>query len=304
MSDTAAPAPAQPAGAPPPSPAAPAPEARARPAAPTQGRPASAFRLRKQPSMPVRMLAGAAFLALLLAVWTGLTWGEAEQRVISPVILDSPREIAASLHALWFDRALTRNLVSSLWRVIQGFGLAALVGVPLGVICGTWPKINAFIAPLSVFGRNVPISALVPLTLVWFGIDELQKIMFIFVACVMFVVFDATRAVASVDERYVQTALTLGASPVQIVTKVLVPLALPDIFGSLRLLFGLAFGYIILAEMVNSESGVGAMILTSQRIGPKAHIYLILVAITLVAYGIDRGLLAVQRWLFPYREES
>lgn len=304
MSDTA-PAPAQPAGAPP-TPAAPAPESAAKPkqAAPTQGRPASAFRLRKQPSMPVRMLAGLAFLLLLLAVWTGLTWGPAEQRVISPVILDSPAEIAASFHALWFDRALTRNLIASLWRVLQGFGLAALVGVPLGVVCGTWPKINAFIAPLSVFGRNVPISALVPLTLVWFGIDETQKIMFIFVACVMFVVFDATRAVASVDERYVQTALTLGASPLQIVTKVLVPLSLPDIFGSLRLLFGLAFGYIILAEMVNSESGVGAMILTSQRIGPKAHIYLILVAITLVAYGIDRSLLAAQRWLFPYREES
>ncbi|HEY3450167.1 MAG TPA: ABC transporter permease [Myxococcales bacterium] len=303
MSETAPQAPAQPAGAPP-SPAAPAPASRAQPAVPAHGRPASAFRLRKQPSMVGRLVLGTVFLLLLLAVWTGLTWGPAEARVLSPVILDSPAEIAASFHSLWFDRALTRNLISSLWRVLQGFGLAALVGVPLGVVCGTWPKVAAFIAPVSVFGRNVPISALVPLTLVWFGIDELQKIMFIFVACVMFVVFDATRAVASVDERYVQTALTLGAKPLQIVTKVLVPLALPDIFGSLRLLFGLAFGYIILAEMVNSDSGVGAMILASQRIGPKAHIYLVLVAITLVAYGIDRGLLALQRWLFPYREES
>ena len=258
--------------------------------------------LRQEPSIIGRLLLGGLFLALLLAVWTALTWGQAEMRVISPVILESPREIAASFHSLWFDRALTRNLIASLWRVAQGFGLAALVGVPLGVVCGTWPKVAAFIAPVSVFGRNVPISALVPLTMVWFGIDEAQKIMFIFVACVMFVVFDATRAVASVDERYVHTALTLGAKPWQIVLKVLLPLALPDIFGSLRLLFGLAFGYIILAEMVGT-GGVGAMILASQRIGPKAHIYLILVAITLVAFAIDRGLLVVQRWLFPYRED-
>jgi NitT/TauT family transport system permease protein len=251
-----------------------------------------------------RLVAGVVFLILFLAVWTALTRGQAESRVLSPAVIGSPEEIARSFPALWFDRALTRNLLASLWRVLQGFGLAALVGVPLGVICGTWPRVNAFIAPLSVFGRNVPISALVPLTLVWFGIDELQKVMFIFVSCVMFVVFDSARAIASVDERYVQTALTLGAKPAQIVLKVLLPLALPEIFGSLRLLFGLAFGYIILAEMVNMSDGVGALILVSQRRGPMEHVYLVLVAITLVAYGIDRGLLSLQRWLFPFREES
>src|SRR4029077_13986252 len=114
--------------------------------------------------------------------------------------------------------------------------------------------------------------------------------------------FDSARAVASVEERYLQTALTLGASPLQVLKKVLVPLALPEIFGSLRLLFGLAFGYIILAEMVNIESGLGALIIVSQRRGPMAHVYLILALITVVAYGIDRLLLMVQRWLFPYRE--
>lgn len=262
------------------------------------------WKLRKDISTPERFVAGALFLALLLGAWTALTWGAPEQRVVSPAVIGSPRELLGSFRALWFDRALMRNLLASLWRVMQGFGLAVLVGVPLGVVCGTWPRVNAFLAPLSVFGRNVPISALVPLTLVWFGIDELQKVMFIFVACVMFVVFDAGRAVASVDERYVQTALTLGAKPWQVVFKVLVPLALPDIFGSLRLLFGLAFGYIILAEMVNMSNGVGALILVSQRRGPMEHVYLVLVSITLVAYGIDRLLLAVQGWLFPYREEQ
>jgi ABC-type nitrate/sulfonate/bicarbonate transport system permease component len=253
--------------------------------------------------MAGRMIAGGLFLVLLFSAWTIFTWGAPETRILSPAVIGSPGELARSFRSLWFDRALTRNLIWSLWRVLQGFGLAALVGIPLGVLCGAWPRVNAFFAPLSVFGRNVPISALVPLTLVWFGIDELQKVMFIFVSCVMFVVFDSARAIAGVDERYVHTALTLGASPRQVLFKVLVPLALPDIFGSLRLLFGLAFGYIILAEMVNQTNGVGSLILVSQRLGPKEHVYLVLVAITLVAYGLDRLLLKIQSWLFPYRED-
>ena len=262
------------------------------------------WRLRAEPTVLGRLAAGAICLGTLGLVWALLTAGPVEERIISPAVIGSPGEILGSFKSLWFERALTRNLLASLWRVVRGFGLAALVGVPLGIACGAWPKFGALIAPISIFGRNVPISALVPLTLLWFGIEELQKVMFLFLACVMFVVFDSARAVASVDERYVNTALTLGAKPHQVLFKVLVPLSLPDIFGSLRLLFGLAFGYIILTEMVNMTSGVGALILISQRRGPMEHVYLTLVAITLVAYGIDRTLLAAQRWLFPYREEG
>ena len=192
-----------------------------------------------------RLALGVSSLAFILLVWTALTWGAAEQRFVSPAVIGNPAEIFGSFKTLWFERALTRNLAASIWRVVQGFGLAALVGVPLGILSGAFPKFGAFIAPVSVFGRNVPISALVPLTLLWFGIEELQKVMFIFVACLMFVVFDAARAIADVHERYVQTALTLGASSRQVLFKVLVPLALPDIFGSLRLLFGLAFLFLL-----------------------------------------------------------
>lgn len=260
--------------------------------------------LRAPISAADRYLAGALFLVVLVAAWTAATWGTAEERFISPAVLGSPMEVLTSFKSLWFERALTRNLVQSIWRVLQGFGLSIVIGIPVGVLCGTFPRFNAFLAPLSVFGRNVPISALVPLTLIWFGIDELQKVMFIFVATVMFVVFDVARAVASVDEKYVQTARTLGASNSQVLLKVLVPLALPEIFGSLRLLFGIAFGYIILAEMVNMTGGLGALILTSQRRGPMEHVYLVLVIITLVAYGIDRTLFALSKWLFPHREAA
>ena len=143
-------------------------------------------------------------------------------------------------------------------RVLIGFGLAIAVGVPLGVLAASWRVFEAGGAPFALFGRNVPIAALIPLTLMWFGIDETQKVMFIFIACVPFVYSDAVTAIAGVPDRYVETAQTLGASQLQIVAKVLVPLAMPEIYNSLRQLFGLAFGYIMLAEVVNSEYGLGS----------------------------------------------
>jgi NitT/TauT family transport system permease protein len=259
------------------------------------------FRVRDEPTIAGRALMGGLFLALLLAAWTLATRGEAERRMISPEVLGSPAEVLRSLPSLWFDRALTRNLAASLWRVLQGFALAALVGVPLGVLAGAFKRIDAFLAPASVFGRNVPISTLVPLTLLWFGTGEGQKIAFIFIACVAFVLFDAARSVSDVPQDYLDTAYTLGANRRQTLLKVLVPLALPDVVNSLRLLFGLAFGYIILAEMIDMNAGIGKLILASQRRGPREHVYLILAVITITAYGIDRALWALQKRWFPYR---
>lgn len=260
------------------------------------------FKLRQEPPLVGRALAGALCLVAIVAFWAAITSGEPEARTVSPAVLASPGETIDSFSKLWFERAFSRNIMLSMWRVIQGFGLAALIGVPIGIVCGVCPWINAFFAPVTVFGRNVPMSAMVPLTLLWFGIDEQQKIMFIFLACVSFVVFDSTRAIMQVHDRYVHTAKTLGASTAQVIWKVLIPLAMPDIFGSLRLLFGLAFGYIILAEMVNMTGGLGDLILTSQRQGPKEHVYIILVAISLVAYMLDRILLFVSHKVFPYKE--
>jgi ABC-type nitrate/sulfonate/bicarbonate transport system permease component len=128
--------------------------------------------------------------------------------------------------------------------------------------------------------------------------------MFIFIATAPFIFFDAARAIAGVHDRYVETAQTLGATPGQIVMKVLIPLALPDIYDSLRNLFGLAFGYIMLAELVNAEHGLGYLLMASQRRGLTEHIFAILIVIGLLAYGIDRLLYWFQLGLFPHRADE
>ena len=263
---------------------------------------ATLLALRLAPPRLIRYLAGAGAIGLILLLWWAATRGaDVESRLVSPVILPSPGEVFGSFPSLLNERALLQSIAATLKRVLIGFGLAVIVGVPLGILAGAWRIFEAAGAPLALFGRNLPVAALIPLTILWFGIDETQKVMFIFIACVPFVYSDAAAAIANVPDRYVETAQTLGATSFQIVRKVLVALALPDIYSSLRHLFGLAFGYIMLAELINAQHGLGYLLMTSQRRGLSEHIILILMIIGLLAYGIDRVLFWFQRGLFPHR---
>lgn len=262
------------------------------------------FALRESSPRWQAVVLGVLCLACCLALWWFVTRGQPEQRILGPTVLPSPAETFGEFRSLWFDRALTRNTLVTLRRVVLGFALAAVVGVPLGVLCGCFTRIAAFFAPLTIVGRNIPIAALIPLTFSLFGIGEQQKIMFIFIACVAFVISDTAGSVCDVGSQYVDTAYTLGAGRRQIIMKVLVPLAMPAVFNSLRLLFGLAFGYIMLAELVKfggEAGGLGDIIITSQRRGKREHILLVLMIIPLIALALDRLFFAVQRGLFPHR---
>jgi NitT/TauT family transport system permease protein len=263
------------------------------------------FGLRRPVGWFSALLLGIACIAVCFGIWWFLTLGEqGDQRIVSPVSLPSPQETFETFDSLWTDRKLAENTFVTLRRLVLGFGLAAAVGIPLGILAGCFPPLHAFLTPLVLFGRNIPIAALIPLTFIFFGIEETQKIIFIFLACVAFVLSDAATNIASIGQQYVDTAYTLGARRRHVICKVLVPLALPAIFDSLRLLFGLAFGYIMLAETVKfagEEGGLGNLILMSQRRNLIPHIYLLLLIIPGLALAIDRLLYWAQRQLFPHR---
>ncbi|HEX7262209.1 MAG TPA: ABC transporter permease subunit [Luteolibacter sp.] len=319
--------------------------------------------IRDAPSYAEGLVFGAACIGAVLLVWWLLTVGEGDSRLVDAYTLPSPKETFESFPDLW-RRELSRSIVISLVRVLGGFLLAGAIGVPLGVLCGSYLRMNAFFKPLVIFGRSIPIAALIPLTMVWFGLGEFNKVMFIFLATLAFVIFDTVNTVHAVPDRFIDTAYTLGARgsrkkgariaafagvaygllimvgwyllkesdggslaiefstaaawerfgvgfamgfalwfPIaghQVLRKVILPLALPDIVNSLRLIFGLAFGYIMLAEVINAKTGIGALIINSQRRGFQEHIYLCLFIITLLAWGIDRSIMMVQRQLFPH----
>jgi NitT/TauT family transport system permease protein len=268
--------------------------------------PGGLFTFRRPVSRVAAVMLGLLCIAMLLGLWWFLTRGPHEERIIGHNALSSPAETFAleQLRELWVQNKLAANLYVSLRRVVLGFALATAIAVPLGVLCGCFPWINAFFAPVNVFGRNIPIAALIPLTFALFDIGEQQKIMFIFIAVVAFIMMDTAVAIADVNSRYIDTAYTLGASRWQIIMKVLVPLAMPRLFNSLRLLFGLAFGYIMLAELVTvggEAGGLGNIINIAQRRGHRETIMLVLIVIPAVALLIDRFLFMVQKSLFPHQ---
>ena len=244
-------------------------------------------------------------MLIVCGLWWFITRGEiVEERIVGPFALPSPSETFASFQDLWFEQQLTRNTLTTLRRVVLGFSLAAVVGIPLGILAGSFPPIKSLLAPLILFGRNIPIAALVPLTYFFFGIAETQKIMFIFMACSAFVIADTTTSISNVGQQYLDTAYTLGSNRWQAITKVLVPLAMPSLFDSLRLLFGLAFGYIMLAESIKlggESGGLGNLINAAQKRGLRTQIYLIILIIPVVAFLIDRILFSIQKGLFPHK---
>lgn len=243
-------------------------------------------------------------ILLLFLAWVFMTTGEAEQRVISPTILPSPFEVLQSFPSLWFERALTRNVMVSLGRVLMGFAVGVALAFPLGLLMGSFSKIGAMFNPLAVFGAYLPIPALVPLTLSLLGTGELQKVGFLALAFLVYLLPLIVGAVEKVDDVYLKTAFTLGASRWQIVSKVLLGISWADIYQSLRLGFGVGWSYILLVEMIDIEKGLGGIIITSQRRGPREHIYLVLIVIVGLAFLTDKLWAAAGRALFPYRQEG
>jgi len=262
------------------------------------------FKLRKPGPMWESFLLGTVCVAACFVLWWALTLGkEGEQRAISPLTLPSPAETFRVTPELFSkDLDIVSNTLVTLRRVGLGFLLALIVGVPLGILAGCFPRVNAFLSPVVIFGRNIPLAAVLSILFFMFS-GEQRKIMFIFIACVAFIIADTAQAIMDVADRYVDTAYTLGASRWQTIIKVLVPLAMPTIFGSFRVLFGLAFGYIMLAESIREPGafgGLGFQISTFQHRGPREGIYLIILIIPLVALGIDLVLFWIQRQLFPH----
>lgn len=253
----------------------------------------------------IRIGLGLIPIAALFIVWTALTYGESvEERVLSPLILPSPIEVLLSFKSLWFQAELSRSVVASASRVVGGFIVALLVAFPLGVLMGSFTKIKALFNPIAVFGAYLPIPTLVPLTMSLFGIDETQKVMFLAIAFFVFLLPLFVSAVSEVDDVFLQTAQTLGATRWQQVRRVLLGISMAKLFDAMRLGFGIGWTYIILAEMVAADRGLGQIIIVAQRRGPREHIYLVLVVIVVIAFVTDKAWQYLGEMLFPYREKK
>jgi NitT/TauT family transport system permease protein len=221
------------------------------------------------PQQKARALALAGLLSFL-GVWCVLSYAE----IIPTVILPSPTEVLRAFPVLHFEEALVRSAGWSLYRVGMGFVLSA-------VLMGTFPAVKHFLSPLVDPLRFLPISALVPLFLVWFGIEETMKIMLLFVGTFVYLLPLVVEAVENVDDVYLQTATTLGATRWQLVRHVLVPGSLPAIGEALRVMNGIGWTYVILAEIVNARLGLGHIITVA---GKRSHVDQIFAGVLVILF--------------------
>ena len=264
-------------------------------------------RLRVRQELPETKSLGltVGFVVLLLAAWWFVTRGATiEQRILPPLILPSPMEVLHAFPVLHFEQGLVRSALVSFLRVSAGFTLAAIVAVPLGVYMATFPPVAAFFRPLALVGAYVPIVVFVPLTLAWFGLSETQKVGFLFIGCFVALLPLVIKDIADVPAAYLDVAVTKGATQWQLVRHVLFPVAQANIWDHLRAVYGVGWGWIILAEVVNAERGLGYLIDVSNRRGHTNAIFAIIIIIVLIAIACDQLWRLTGRVLFPYANRN
>ncbi len=267
----------------------------------------SIWALRSPISATAGRTASLTSLAVLLAVWCVLTYVHVDRNGVSePLVkaafLPAPDAALKSLLYLLFEKDLLGALGVSALRILKAFALSISVALPLGIAMGSFEFINRIFEPIVAPMRYLPITAFIPLLILWFGIDESQKVAFLFIGTVVYLLPAVVDAIRLVPEELVQTAFTLGATKAQVIRTVLIPAAMPAIFDGFRVMNAIAWTYIILAELVNAQSGIGYILhLAEQHFKPEWSFAGILV-VGVIGIASDFAIRSLNRLLFNWRE--
>jgi NitT/TauT family transport system permease protein len=245
---------------------------------------------------PWRAGLGVLAFALLLALWAVATFGG----WVRPLFLADPVRTFLAGYELVVRFGFLGDVAVTVWRVVGGFALAAAVGVPLGIAMGAYKLIEAFFEPFVAFARYLPASAFIPLLILWAGVGEAEKLAVIFLGSVFQIVVMVAVAVGGCRGDLFEAAYTLGSTHTTVVTRVLLPSAAPRIAESLRLVLGWAWTYVIVAELVGASSGIGHMIMDSQRLLDTGQMIFGIVAIGLIGLVTDLLFRAGNRRLYPW----
>src|SRR5919204_6359107 len=253
-----------------------------------------------EPLKPVsqrsRLVLGAAFFVLFFVAWALVTFGG----VIDAMFLKDPVYTLRTGINLFREFGFAKDVGLTVFRVVGGFILAAVVALPLGIAMGTYKPIEAFFEPFVSFARYLPASAFIPLLILWAGIGEAQKLLVIFIGSVFQIVLMVAMTVSGVRRDLVEAALTLGARDPGILGRVLIPAAAPSIAESLRLVLGWAWTYVVVAELIGSSSGIGHMIIDSQALLATGQMIFGIIVIGVIGLISDLLFKLANRRLFPW----
>ncbi|MEM6662062.1 MAG: ABC transporter permease [Pseudomonadota bacterium] len=243
------------------------------------------------------LVLGLAGLGVFLGAWH-LT---AVSGWIKPQFLPTPWAVVEAFGRLFTERNFAVDILISIARVWAAFLLSVIIAVPLGLMMSSYRAVGAALEPFVDFVRYLPVPALVPLLIIWFGVGEASKIAVLWMGTffqLLLLVQDDTKRVPG---EYVESGFTLGASQWQIMRDIIVPASLPNIVDNLRITLGWCWTYLIIAEIVAASSGVGHVIWSLRRFVKTPEVMAGIVAIGIVGLLTDQAFRYAHRRWFRYQ---
>ncbi len=266
-----------------------------------QARPAPSLFAPKEP-----IPSGVAFGAMLVlpvalaTVWVALAYGG----LVDPIFLPAPGDVARAVAEMAADGSLARDMAASVTVILTGFFAASLLAVPLGILMGSIRIVEAFFAPLVEFVRYLPVSALIPLLILWIGIDFPTRVSIIFIGTFFQQVLLVADVSAHVPKDLIDVGYTLGATRRQVVARVLAPATLPGVMDALRITLGWAWTYLVVAELLAANKGLGYLILSSMRGLFTDRIFVGILTIGILGLLSDQLFKRLHRTLLPWSPKA
>jgi NitT/TauT family transport system permease protein len=239
-------------------------------------------------------------LAILAVAWSVATYGG----FVNPLFLPKPTDIIRAVVEMYQEDTLLADIWKSSSIVLTGFALAAVLAIPVGILMGTFKAVEAALDPPVGFIRYLPVTALIPLFILIIGIGDVSKISVIFYGTFFQLVLMVADVAANVKKDLLQTAYTLGIGKAKVLRKVLLPAMMPGIVDNLRISLGWAWTYLVVAELLAANSGLGYMILQAMRGLQVERIYAGILLIGVLGIIFDRVFKTLHTRLFPWSERT
>jgi NitT/TauT family transport system permease protein len=241
------------------------------------------------------LFAAAGLIAPLLAWWIVANSGWVEK-----VFMPTPGAVWQRTVTWWSEDQLLQDMFISIYRVTSGWALSAVIALPLGLLIGTFRPVQALLEPLTDFIRYMPAVAFIPLVMLWVGIDESSKIAIIFIGTFFQMVLMVAEDVRRVPAAQIEAAQTMGATRGEIIQLVLLQSAKPALVDTMRVTMGWAWTYLVVAELVAANSGLGYAILKAQRFLQTDKIFAGIILIGLIGLITDQLFRLLHRKAFPW----
>jgi NitT/TauT family transport system permease protein len=243
------------------------------------------------------------FVGIAVAVFVALAilwFVVGELGLVLPLFLPTPSKVLGRLGELWAKGTLQSDLLISLYRIILGFAISTFAALPIGVLIGRYRAWEAAIEPLVDFIRYMPVVAFVPLTILWTGTGDVQKVLIIFIGTFFQQVLMVMDNVKAVPRDFVSLGRTLEMPDWRILTRIVLPSALPAIWDTMRITLGWAWTWLVLAELVAATSGLGYRIVTAQRYFQTDLIFGYLLILGILGLLTDQTMKFAGRKMFRY----